>query len=160
MLELLSKRLNGKVMILGVGNTLRGDDGAGPYLIEQLEGRVDAILLDCGEVPENFLGKIVEIHPDNILIIDAVDFKANPGAVALLDDNELVGKSWSTHYTSLKLFTNCLKADTGSNVFIIGIQPKSTDFGSEISVKVRKTASLLKQIILKALGPRQQKPRS
>ena len=159
MLELLSKRFSGKVMILGVGNTLRGDDGTGPYLVKQLEGQVGAILLDCGEVPENFLGKIAEIQPDNILIIDAVDLGANPGAMAILDEDELVSASWSTHHASLKLFINCLKADTGSNVLIIGIQPKSTDFGTEITVEVKKTVSLLQQIILKASGSRQQTPR-
>jgi hydrogenase 3 maturation protease len=158
MLELISKKLNGKVMILGVGNKLRRDDGVGPYLIEQLEGRVDAVLLDCGEVPENYLGKIAEIHPDNIVIIDAVGLGASPGAVALLNNDELVGKNWSTHHASLKLFTNYLKADIGSNIFIIGIQPKSTDYGSILSVEVKKTASLLKQIILKALKPRQKTP--
>jgi hydrogenase 3 maturation protease len=160
MLELLTERLNGKVMILGVGNTLRGDDGAGPYLVKQLEGQVDAILLDCGEVPENFLGKVVEIQPDNILIIDAVDLGANPGAVAILNENELVGAGWSTHRASIKLLINCLKADTGSNVLIIGIQPKFIDFGTEISVEVKKTIRLLQRIIIKACVPRQQSPRS
>jgi hydrogenase 3 maturation protease len=158
MLELLSKSLKEKVMILGVGNTLRGDDGAGPYLIKQLESHVDAILLDCGEVPENFLGKITEIHPDNIIIIDAVNLGAKPGAVAILDDENLSGSSWSTHHASLKLFINCLKANTRSKVLILGIQPKSTDFGREISAEVKKTASLLKQIIQKALGPRKKRP--
>jgi hydrogenase 3 maturation protease len=152
MLELLSKRLEGRVMILGVGNTLRGDDGVGPYLVKQLEGRVDAILLDCGEVPENFLGKITEIQPDNILIIDAVNLGADPGAVAILHENELASAGWSTHHASIKLFLKCLKADTRSKVLIIGIQPKSTGFGTEMSAEVRKTVSLLREIILKAPG--------
>jgi len=152
MLELLSKRLDGKVMILGVGNTLRGDDGVGPYLVKQLEGQVDATLLDCGEVPENFLGKITEIQPDNIIIIDAVNLGADPGAVAILHENELAGASWSTHHASIKLFLKCLKSDTRSNVLIIGIQPKSTDYGTEISAEVRKTINLLQKIIIKALG--------
>jgi hydrogenase 3 maturation protease len=152
MIDLLSKKLSGKVMIMGVGNTLRGDDGAGPYLINQLETQVNAALLDCGEVPENFLGKIAEIHPDHIIIIDAVDLRADPGVVAILDDGEFVSTGWSTHHASLKLFIDCLKADTGSNVLVIGIQPKSTDFGSEMSAEVKETTTLLQQIILKALG--------
>jgi hydrogenase 3 maturation protease len=160
MQEILSKRLDGKVMILGVGNTLRGDDGAGPYLIEQLKGQVDATLIDCGDVPENFLGKIAEIQPDNILIIDAVVLGADPGAVAVLSEDELAGASWSTHHASLKLFINCLKAYTRSNVIIIGIQPKSTYFNTEISFEVQKTLSLLQHIILKACAPIQQSTRS
>jgi len=66
MLEILSNRLKGRVLILGVENPLRGDDGAGSYLIQQLNGRVNAALLDCGEVLENFLGKIAESQPPTV----------------------------------------------------------------------------------------------
>jgi len=151
MLEPLSNRLKGRVAILGVGNPLRGDDGAGPYLIEQLKGQVSAILLNCEEVPENFLGKIVESQPDSILIIDAIDLGMTPGASAILEEDELEGTSWATHHASLRLFTNCLKADTKANVLILGIQPKSTEFGSNISVEVKETIGLLQRIILRAL---------
>jgi len=155
MLESLSNRLTGKVMILGVGNTLRGDDGAGPYLIEQLKGQVDATLLDCEEVPENFLGKIAENQPESILIIDTIDLGMSPGTVALLEEDKLEDASWSTHHASLQLFVNCVKADTGGNVLILGIQPKSTEFGSEISDEVKETLGLLQRIIPKALALRQ-----
>lgn len=154
MLESLSNRLKGKVMILGVGNPLRGDDGAGPYLVEQLKGYTDAMLLNCEEVPENFLGKIAENQPDSILIIDAVDLGMRPGDAAILEENDLGGISGSTHHAALQLFINCLKADTKANVLILGVQPSSTEFGAEISVEVQETITLLKRIIPKALTPR------
>jgi len=56
-----------------VGNPLRGDDGAGPYLIRQLKGRVDATLLNGEEEPENLLDQIVGMKPDSILIVDALN---------------------------------------------------------------------------------------
>jgi len=155
MLELLSRRLKGKVMILGVGNTLRGDDGAGPYLVKQLEGQIDATLIDCGEVPENFLGKITAIQPSSILIIDAADLGMSPGAVAIFEEDNLGGISWSTHHASLKLFIKCVKADTGCNVLVMGIQPKLTEFGSKISDEVKETVDLLPHIIRRALALRQ-----
>ena len=155
MLESLSNILNGKVMILGVGNTLRGDDSAGPLLIGQLKGKVGVALLDCGEVPENFLGKIAENQPDSILIIDAVNLGMSPGTVAILEWDKLEGISLSTHHASLQLFINCVKADTKGNVLVLGIQPKSTDFGSEMSDEVKETLSILQHIILKALSLRQ-----
>jgi hydrogenase 3 maturation protease len=149
MLESLSNRLKGKVMILGVGNPLRGDDGVGPYLIEQLKGQVNAILLNCEEVPENFLGQIVENQPDSILIIDAINLGMSPGVAATLEEDELEGISWATHHASLRLFINCLKADTQATVLIMGIQPKSTEFGSAISAEVEETVGLLQSIILR-----------
>lgn len=154
MLELLSNRLKGKVMILGVGNPLRGDDGAAPYLIEQLKGQADAILLNCEEVPESFLGKITENQPDSILIIDAIDLRMKPGSVALLEEAELACTNWSTHHASLRLFVNYLKANGKADVLVLGIQPRSTEFGSEISAEVKETINLLQDIIPKALALR------
>ncbi len=154
MLESLSNRLKGKVMILGVGNPVRGDDGAGPYSIEQLRGKVDVALLDCEEVPENFLGKIVENQPDTILIIDAMDLGMSPGTVALLED-KLEDMSYSTHRSSLQLFIDFVKAETRADVLVLGIQPKSTGFGSETSDEVKESVSLLGDIIPKALAIRQ-----
>jgi hydrogenase 3 maturation protease len=154
MIESLSNKLRGKVMILGVGNPLRGDDGAGPYLINQLQGQVDAILLDCGEVPENFLGKIAENQPDTIIIIDAIDLGISPGAVAILEEKNLRDTSWSTHHASLRLFINYVKTEIGGNVLILGIQPKSTEFGGKLSAEIKETIRLLQHTIPKALAIR------
>ena len=151
MLESLSNRVKGRVLILGVGNPLRGDDGAGPYLIAQLKGRVNAALLDCEEVPENFLGQIVDYRPDSVLIIDAVDLGMTPGAVALLEEEELEGRGLSTHHAPLQLLIKCIKAETGSNVLVLGIQPKSTEFGCPISSEVKDTIGLLQSILPTAL---------
>ncbi|MBC8521591.1 MAG: hydrogenase 3 maturation endopeptidase HyCI [Methanomicrobia archaeon] len=152
MLELLKNRLKGKVLILGVGNPLRGDDGAGPYLIEQLNGKIDAALLDCGEVPENFLGKIVQLRPDTILIIETVHLGASPGAAAIIDVDAFDRTSYSTHHASLRLFMNYLKIEIGAEVFVLGIQPKKTEFGMKISNEVKKTLSILKDILIKYEG--------
>ena len=153
MLESLRNRLKGKVLILGVGNPLRGDDGAGPYLVEKLRGCVQATLLDCEDVPENFLGQIAENQPTSVLLIDAIDFGMTPGATALLEGDELEGMSLSTHHSSLQLFIKCLKAETKSNVLVMGIQPKSTRFGDGISSEVKETLDLLLPIIKSALSP-------
>jgi hydrogenase 3 maturation protease len=155
MLESLIGKLKGKVMLLGVGNSLRGDDGAGPYLVEQLRDKVDAALLNCEEVPENFLGKVTQAHPDTILIIDAVDLGAKPGAVAILEGDELKGTGWSTHHAPLQLFIDCIKAETRADVFVLAIQPKSTHFGSKISDEVKQSLGFLQQIIPRALALKQ-----
>src|SRR5574342_1091615 len=66
----LRARLEGKrVLILGVGNRLRGDDAVGPLLVEHLQGKVDIPLIDAGEVPENYLGPIEESGADMNIIV-------------------------------------------------------------------------------------------
>ena len=79
MLEHLKSHLKGKVVILGIGNTLRSDDGAGSILASRIRDKAPYIVYDCGASPENYLGKIVQDKPDTVLIIDAADFGAKPG---------------------------------------------------------------------------------
>ncbi len=80
MIEQLRERLQGKrTLILGIGNSMRGDDGVGPALIERLQGKVSATLIDGGEVPENYLGPIEAAGPEAVLIVDAADLKAAAG---------------------------------------------------------------------------------
>jgi hydrogenase 3 maturation protease len=153
-LESLSDKLKGKVLILGVGNPLRGDDGAGPYLLERLRGQVEATLLNCEEVPENYLGKIAENQPDIVLIIDALDFGLSPGAATLLEEDELGGVGRSTHHAPLHLFMRCVKAETGAKIVILGIQPQSLELGSPISDEVKETLGFLQDMITKALSRR------
>ena len=154
MLESISSKLRGKVLILGVGNPLRGDDGAGPYLIKQLKGRVDATLLNGEEEPENLLDQIAGIKPDSILIVDVVDLRANPGSVALLEEDQIERRRLFTHHASLKLFIECVKEETGAKVLVLGIQPKSIEIGRAISSEVKESLSHLRDILIRALAPK------
>jgi hydrogenase 3 maturation protease len=154
MLESIGNKLKGKVLILGVGNPLRGDDGAGPYLIKQLKGRVDATLLNGEEEPENFLEQIAGMKPDSILIVDALELRAHPGSVALLEEDQMERRSLFTHHASLKLFIECVKGETGANVLVLGIQPKSIEIGRAISSEVKESLGHLRDILIRAFTPR------
>jgi len=154
MLDSIGHRLKGKLLILGVGNRLRGDDGAGPDLIKQLKGRVDALLLNCEEEPERFLDQIAGMKPDSILIVDAVDLRAHPGSVALLEEDQVERRSLFSHHASLKLFIECVKEETGAKVLVLGIQPKSTEIGRAISSEVKESLGHLRDIMIRAFAPR------
>ena len=43
-----------------------------------------------------------ELKPDNILIIDAADFKAKPGEVRIIDKEAIPDTTLSTHTISLR----------------------------------------------------------
>jgi hydrogenase maturation protease len=55
------KKLRGpKTVIVGIGNILKGDDGVGPLICQQLRGNeICAELIDAGTVPENYIQPIV-----------------------------------------------------------------------------------------------------
>lgn len=151
-LDQLRECLQGKVVIAGVGNSLRGDDGLGPYLIQQLRRKVPAPLFDCGSAPENFLGPIRRQHPDTILVLDAADFSADPGEVRVFDSNTWRGGGLSTHNFSLDLFADLLVESTSARVYLLAVQPKQIGFGQAMSTEVKEGCRKLRQWLLSSLG--------
>lgn len=134
----LRNRLQGKVSIVGIGNPLRGDDAAGPELIKELRNSLRCLLLlDVGEVPENYLEKIVKEKPNTIVLVDAVDLGAPPGTIRIIEEGDIRDESLSTHNVSLRLVAKYLQRETSADVFLLGIQPKTIQFGKEISEPVR-----------------------
>ena len=136
-------------LIVGVGNVLRGDDGFGPELVKNLTGKTKATLLDGGETPEDLLDQIVKMAPARLVIADAVALGGMPGEAALLESDQL-GKriAVSTHNLSLLMFIKYLKEKLPeTDIKILGVQPKSIDFGKGLSTEVRKTIDNLAGII-------------
>jgi len=128
------------VLIVGIGNRLRGDDGLGPEILKRLKNQIPTLLLfDVGQVPENYLEKIVKQKPDTIVLIDAVDLGAPPGTIKIIEKDGIRNESLSTHNVSLKLVAEYLQKESSADVFLLGIQPKTTEFGREISEPVRES---------------------
>lgn len=153
----LGDRLKGKVVIVGIGNRLRGDDAAGPELIQRLKNSQLSILnpklslIDVGEVPENFLQKIAKFEPDVILLIDAVNFQSSPGSIEFIELNDIGTHGFSTHNLSLKLTVMYLKEETKADVFILGIQPKNLKMNSELSNPVKQAINQIKRKLIKCM---------
>jgi hydrogenase 3 maturation protease len=151
MLDLVEylRSLNERSLIIGVGNPLRGDDGFGPALISSLHGRVKMNLLDAEEVPEAFLDKAVELAPDKLLIADAVALGGLPGEAALMPPEQLGQKiAISTHNLPLVMFIKMFREKCpDTEVNLLGVQPKSIEFGKEISPEIRKTIDSLVNIL-------------
>lgn len=128
--------VQGKALVVGVGNAARGDDGAGPAVVEQLqEAGVDA--LDVGDAPERYLGPIAESGAETVVFLDAVDFGGRPGEVVLLKESEVPARSCVTHRSSLGLVMRYLREQAGQRSLLIGVQPGSVDQGPELTPVVR-----------------------
>lgn len=115
--------LTGRVCLLGVGNRLRGDDGAGPALVERLAARTGAVCVDGGSAPENHVEKVARLEPEVVLLADAADFGGAPGDARLFTPGELDGGGLSTHGLSLDLCCRYLAARGVARVLLLGIQP-------------------------------------
>ena len=142
-----------RVMILGVGNTLRGDDGIGPALVRDLKGKVRCGLLDCGEAPENYLQKIIDHAPDVILVVDAADWGGVPGEIRPISPEEISNPSCSGHNSSLHLSLDYLKAHLGARILIFGIQTRKREFLDPISPEARRALKTLEDWFLDLFPP-------
>jgi hydrogenase 3 maturation protease len=151
--EELERRLKGKVLLIGAGNTLRGDDCAGPAVIAALEGKTQASLIDAGAAPENYLGLIIRAAPDTIVFIDAADFGARPGDVAVLETEDMASCGISTHQMPLNLFFRYLRENSQAEAFAIGIQPAQIGFGETIGPEVASSVEALAKILQDLLPP-------
>jgi hydrogenase 3 maturation protease len=144
MLGHLKSHLIGKVVILGIGNTLRSDDGVGSVLASGIKDRVPYIVYDAGASPENYLGKIIKDEPDNVIIIDAVDFGGKPGEFKEMDGQDLQTVNlFSTHNASISLTINYLKNNLKVDIIILIIQPKTISFGDKLSPEVSEALTKL-----------------
>jgi len=147
----LKARLKGTVLVVGIGNTLRGDDGFGPRMIERLEGKVSATLLDVGEVPESYLGRVLEQKARTILVLDAADIGEAAGTATILEGDDLAGCNVSTHQMPLELFFRFVRENSQADVFALGVQPKQISLGSEMSPEVETTAGILSEVLIELL---------
>ncbi|MBU2483326.1 MAG: hydrogenase maturation protease [Proteobacteria bacterium] len=76
-----------RVLVIGCGNVLIGDDGFGPTVIKHLSERssipADVGLVDAGTGIRTLLFNIIlsESKPERIIVVDAIDVGKKPGEV-------------------------------------------------------------------------------
>ena len=131
---------NKKIVIVGIGNTLKGDDAFGPSLVGRLKNeKIRAICIDVGTSPENYADKIIKEKPDIVLFVDAASIDLKPGEYRLLRPDEILKSGFTTHDMSPGMFIEYLKKMTNAEIFLLGVQPENISFGSEMSKPVKKT---------------------
>lgn len=134
--ESLAQWRNARVVILGVGNTLKGDDAVGPLVCERLSGRVSARVIDAGTTPENYIRPILEASPDVLLIVDAIQFGACPGEMRIVPLDQVDRSIFSTHALSLHLSIDLIRRERPLEACLVGIQAGNVRFGSCLSPAV------------------------
>ncbi|HPQ37373.1 MAG TPA: hydrogenase maturation protease [Synergistaceae bacterium] len=137
-------------MIWGMGNPLRRDDGAGvraaELLLERLRPEEGYEIRICETQPENFLGLLRRIPPKILLICDASEMGLPPGSLGRFTPLEMAQENWSTHgYPLDKLLQPFLGAFP---IICLGIQPESTEWGTELSSKVEKGVRHLVDLVV------------
>jgi hydrogenase 3 maturation protease len=203
------------LLILGIGNDIRGDDGLGPYIINQLSILKDSILnnqnqnglrektnqkelmnqdnefeffdnvydintgntrldeglnsyfnelnvdvneslverlnntflINGGSVPENFTGLIKKSNPSHIILIDASLMNLDAGEINIVNKDNIVDISISTHSMSLSYLIKYLELEKDYNILFIGIEPEIMDLSFELSSKIKNSSDMLIKLL-------------
>ena len=203
------------LLILGIGNDIRADDGLGPYIINQLSILKENILnnqnssdiqreniqnelnnqdnefelfddvndintgntpldyaldsylaelnvgvdesivkrlnktffINGGSVPENFTGLIKKINPSHIILIDASLMNKEAGEINIVNKDNIVDISISTHSMSLAYLIKYLEMEKDYNILFIGIEPEIMDLSFELSPKIKDASDMLIKLL-------------
>ncbi len=142
-----------KVVILGIGNDMRGDDGIGSVLAQELSKifikNANITVFDGKTVPENFTGAIRGENPSHIILLDAVEMNKRPGHIKVITKEQIANYNISTHAMPLSFLIKYLESTCPAELIILGIQPKNMNLVNELSVEVQKSM----EIILKLFKP-------
>ena len=133
-----------RILVLGIGNILLSDEGAGIRVIEKLQERYEfpenVSVLDGGTLGLSLLGVISEV--DHLIVVDAVRNGGKPGSLYRMEGNDLpkrIRSKNSLHQVDfLETMTMCQVLDTVPETVILGIEPLDIE-----SVSLESTPTIL-----------------
>ncbi len=146
--KLIEKFLKRKdVCIVCIGNPLRGDDAVGLEIGREIEKFYDKVIV-CELDPTAYVEKMKKYK--NILIIDGIKMNKEPGSVWILKKEDILDLPFTTHDIGLRFIVEKFLKER--EVLILGICIEKTDFGRELSDKVKKAKELVVLTIRRILG--------
>ena len=151
------------VLVLGVGNPLRGDDGLGPRTIEELEDRElpeKVETLDAGTGGLDLL-HLIEGR-DRVIIIDAADLdrgtgQVAPGELVRFTPNQVhlmeAGDRLSFHHAGLAEVLALARALDRPlpPIVVFGVQPQDVGWGQGLSPEVEAKLPALIEAVLQEI---------
>jgi hydrogenase maturation protease len=148
-----------EILICGLGNALKRDDGLGPCIIAELEKQVlpdDVNLIDFGT--SGFKCALGIGDYDKVVFVDAIQTGKQPGHIYkinlskqdLLNSPSLSSFAVSLHESDLEriLTTAALLDSYPHEVVIIGCEPEDTTFGIGLSKKLEQAMPGIIDLVL------------
>jgi hydrogenase 3 maturation protease len=125
-----------KKLFVGIGNLLKKDDGVGAYISKRIRSHTNILSLTVEVSIENYIGKIINIGPDILILIDCMDMNSDPGTFKIMTVAQIRDMTFNTHNISLNRICEFFRMP----VYFLGIQPEKIDFGENISYLVKNVA--------------------
>jgi hydrogenase maturation protease len=151
----MSQAASFHVRVLGLGNLMRTDDALGMLasrkLAEDVRFPQEIEVIEGGTLGLDLLHAVHGIS--HLLVMDAVDTGATPGTLMKFSGEELVGlpTSKSVHLLGLADLMDVLRLMEASptEVVLLGVQPESTDWGTDLTPAVEAAQGALVEAALK-----------
>ncbi|WP_076409016.1 hydrogenase maturation peptidase HycI [Shewanella sp. UCD-KL12] len=134
-------------VLLAVGNSMMGDDGAGPLLAEMMSKHPidDWAVVDGGSAPENCVHQIRQLQPQRVIVFDAAEIGEKAGEVRVIDPDSIADMFiMSTHSLPLNFLIDDLKTFV-PEVLFVGVQPAIVAFSFPMTEMVEEAVSHLYQ---------------
>jgi hydrogenase maturation protease len=152
--------MQGKKLVLGLGNTIMADDGVGPRVIELLkkDARVpaDLELLDGGTLGLDLLPYLEGVSL--LVIVDAVETGKAAGTMLRLSGEDVpvaMETKLSPHQMGMKdlLAVARLMGQLPENIVLIGVQPERLEMDTELSPTVNNVLPDLVNMVISEISP-------
>jgi len=146
-----------KILVLGVGSELRGDDIAGIVIAGKIEknkavkNNPKVKVIYGYTAPENFTGEIKKFNPSHIILVDCADMGKSFGDVEIIEKEKILSTAFSTHSLPIKIMIDYIKESINAETIVIGIQPENIKFGEKVSDSAKKAISKVSREIVKIL---------
>lgn len=154
-----------RCVVLGIGNTLLGDDGVGIHVIRDLQvGAGDSPcrhlgveFLDGGTLGYLLIDRIA--GADSLIVVDAANIGESAGVVRVFFDSEMYGflnssRNSSVHEVSLVdlLQMLILTGQMPRRCALVGIQPANIDWNTDMSPELIKSLPIACREIVKMVS--------
>jgi hydrogenase maturation protease len=148
-----------RTLILGLGNILMDDDGAGVVAVNDLKNCLkeseNLKIIDGGTLGLDLLHYIQ--WAEKLIIVDAIDMDFDPGTVIKAEGEDIdpiFESKLSPHQMGLKdiLLAAELIDQRPEDIVLFGIQVKSINMNMTLSEEISKNLSKLKENVLKELN--------
>jgi len=149
-----------RVVVIGLGNPIMGDDGLGLAALERLREyalSAEVELVDGGTWGMNLLPVIEDA--DELILIDAIDTGAAPGTAVRLEHAQLpryLATKISPHQVDLRdvLALAELRGTLPPDTVALGLQPASIELRNALSEVLRGRVNLLAASVAQELARR------
>jgi hydrogenase maturation protease len=149
-----------EVLVLGLGNTLLGDDGVGVHVARRLASQPDAPAglrpVDGGTLGFRLMDLFARSNA--MLLVDAAHLNAPPGTVRLLDHEALErhirrNGRLSAHEAGLAAMLTLVELEgcVPARLALLGIQPKTIDWSDTLSHPVAQALDVACRVAIETV---------